>query len=189
MLSKFSNLYVGASSEREGMKGSVLVEAVIVMLLFLAFVGAVIYWALTLHYRQMLTDGMTVTLRRISANVNQVDYPNPTYSADVLTAMSGGGPGSSSIGKQVIDYLQQKKMIPRISNLAVQSMTICKDTTSGDCRMRMKMSYSNPCYLCIFIGLTSVEVQVESGIEDPCFRTDTMPATGRGCFANLPSCL
>ena len=37
------------SSKRATVRGSVLIEAVMVMLLFLAFVGAVMYWSLTLQ--------------------------------------------------------------------------------------------------------------------------------------------
>jgi len=177
--------------KRSTARGSVLIEAVMVMLLFLAFVGAVMYWALTLHYRHMLADGMAVTLRRISTIVNQTSYPNSNYSAATLTAASGTAPanmGPSSMGRQAIDYLQEKKMIPHINRLSVDSMYICRDNLLGDCRMRMKMSYSNPCYLCIFMGLTTVEAQVESGIEDPCFITDSETG-GRGCFdPAIPLC-
>lgn len=179
------------SATRATARGSVLIEAVMVMLLFLAFVGAVMYWALTLHYRHMLSDGMAVTLRRISTNVNQTAYPNADYSAATLTAASGTAPadmGPSSMGRQAIDYLQEKKMIPNINRLSVDSMYICRDNLIGDCRMRMKMSYTNPCYLCIFMGLTTVEAQVESGIEDPCFITDS-DTGGRGCFdPAIPLC-
>ena len=179
------------SARRLTARGSVMIEAVMVMLLFLAFVGAVMYWALTLHYRHTLSDGMMTTLRRISTNVNQTAYPNPDYSGSTLTAASGtslANMGPSAIGRQVIDHMQQKKMIPHIDRLSVESMSICRDNLIGDCRMKIKMTYVNPCYLCIFMGLTTVEVQAESGIEDPCFRTDSETG-GRGCFdPSIPMC-
>jgi hypothetical protein len=165
---------------RKHSKGAVLVEASIVLFVFLGLVGACMYWILTLHYRHALSEGMTYTIRKASSNVNTQQYPNPSYSYTVL---------QTNISQQIIDYLTSSSLISDPASITINQAQVCKDTNSGDCRLIVEASVANPCYLCLLHGLNNVTIRVESGIEDACFRTPSVISPTRGCYnPSIPDC-
>ena len=174
---------------KKNSRGAAMVEAAIVFTLFMGLVGVFMHYTLRLHYYSGLSYAVTSVVRQVTVTTNQALYPNPSYDADVLTQV--GSP--AYIGQQIEDFVRNNALLPSSVTLSMPngSVSICRDESapSYTCRLRVKATIDMPCILCLFPNSNSIEVQVDSGFEDPCFITSSISDPDRGCYdPGVPVC-